>query len=192
MLPGKSFAQAVEENLKALRIGCRQDQERAGSIHRANRSVEVNKFTNELRGNRWSDTWRSPTRPGTVHPTEASFVGEHDPQPTTLFCGDPFVRPEAVAGAPFMARFVVVSGSAPLVEAAGRATRSRSLPQVDGFRPGITAGSCCSFKSFGHTGWQRRPDAWGSQNEAALPYFALSRLAALSVPYEQILRGLYD
>src|SRR5215831_8552558 len=85
MLPGKSFAQAVEENLKALRIGCRQDQERAGSIHRANRSVEVKEFTNELRDDRWSHTWGSPTRPGTVHPTEASFVGEHDPQPTTFF-----------------------------------------------------------------------------------------------------------
>ena len=41
-------------------------------------------------------------------------------------------------------------------------------------------------------GWQPRPDAWGSQSEAALPPFALSRLAALSVAYEQILRGLYD
>src|SRR5215471_2703423 len=90
MLPGKSFAQAVEENLKALRIGCRQDQERAGSIHRANRSVEVNEFTNELRGDRWSHTGGSPTRPGTVHPTEASFVGEHDPQPATVFCREPF------------------------------------------------------------------------------------------------------
>src|SRR5215475_4961615 len=87
MLSGKSFAQAVEENLKALRIGCRQDQERAGSIHRANRSVEVNEFSNELRGDRWSHAWGSPTRPGKVHPTEASFVGEHDPQPTTMFCG---------------------------------------------------------------------------------------------------------
>ena len=48
-----------------------------------------------------------------------------------------------------MARFAVISGAAPLVEAAGRAGRSRpksrSLPQVHGFRPGITARSCCSF-----------------------------------------------
>jgi hypothetical protein len=26
----------------------------------------------------------------TVHPTQAGFVGEHDPQPTTTFRGDPF------------------------------------------------------------------------------------------------------
>src|SRR5215470_13727931 len=90
MLPGKSFAQAVEENLKALRIGRWQDQERTSAIHRANRSVEVNEFTNELRGDRWSHARWSPTRPGTVHSTEASFVGEHNPQSTTMFCGDPF------------------------------------------------------------------------------------------------------
>src|SRR5262250_3179460 len=89
MLPGKSFAQGVEENLKALRIGRRQDQESASAIHRTNRSVEVNEFTNELRGDRWSHTGGSPTRPGTVHPTEASFVGEHDPQPATVFCREP-------------------------------------------------------------------------------------------------------
>src|SRR6516164_39965 len=90
MLPGKSFAQGVEENLKALRVGRGQDQESASAIHRANRSVEVNEFTNELRGDRWSHTWGSPTRPGTVDPTEASFVGEHDPQPTTVFGRGPF------------------------------------------------------------------------------------------------------
>src|SRR5215467_3081231 len=93
MLSGKSFAQGVKENLKALRVGRGQDQESASAIHRANRSVEVNEFTNELRGDRWSHTWGSPARPRTVHPTEASFVGEHDPQPTTTLCGDPFGFP---------------------------------------------------------------------------------------------------
>jgi hypothetical protein len=48
-----------------------------------------------------------------------------------------------------MARFAIISGSAPLVEAAGSAARSRpksrSLPQVHGFQPGITARSCCTF-----------------------------------------------
>jgi len=56
-----------------------------------------------------------------------------------------------------MARFAVISGSAALVEAAGRATRSRpksrSLPQVHGFRPGITARSCCSFNFFAIRGY---------------------------------------
>jgi len=32
----------------------------------------------------------SPESRSLVHPTEASFVGEHDPQPTTVFCRGPF------------------------------------------------------------------------------------------------------
>jgi hypothetical protein len=102
MVPGKSFAQGVEENLKAFRIGRRQDQETASAIHRANRSIEVDEFANELRGDRWSHIWGSPTRPGTVHPTEASFVGEHDPQPATMFCGDPFSFPYRLCKAFFL------------------------------------------------------------------------------------------
>jgi hypothetical protein len=102
MLPGKSFAQGVKENLKTLRVGRRQDQECASAIHRANRSVEVNEFTNELRGDRWSHTWGSPARPWTVHPTEASFVSEHDPQPTTTLCGDPFGFPYRLCKAFFL------------------------------------------------------------------------------------------
>jgi hypothetical protein len=48
MLPGKSFAQSVEENLKAFRIGRRQDQKRASAVYRANRSIEVDEFANKL------------------------------------------------------------------------------------------------------------------------------------------------
>ena len=79
MLPGKSFAQSVEENLKAFRIGLRQDQEKASAVYRANRSIEVDEFANKLGGDGWSHTGRSPARPRTIHPPEASFVGEHDP-----------------------------------------------------------------------------------------------------------------
>src|ERR1700730_11016659 len=96
ILSGKFSGEDIEEDLEACRIRSRHDQINAHSVLRANRSVQVDVFANELGGDLGPGTDGSPTRPRTVHPVEARFIVEHDPQATTPPCRSSLGFPDSI------------------------------------------------------------------------------------------------
>src|SRR5262252_6759137 len=78
------FGQSVQEDLKAFRICCRQDQEHTRPIFGTYRSIQIGELPNELAGDFGSYPLGSPTRSRAVHPTEPSFLSKHNSQRATL------------------------------------------------------------------------------------------------------------
>jgi hypothetical protein len=74
------LGQSVQEDLKAFRICCGQDQEHTRPLLGTYRSIQVGKLPNELAGDIGSYPLGSPTRSRAVHPTEPSFISKHNSQ----------------------------------------------------------------------------------------------------------------
>src|SRR5262245_61636331 len=104
-LPGIFLGQCVQKNLEALRIRRRQNQIDAGSVLGADCAIEVDVFTNELRGDLRPDADGSPARPRLVDPTEARLVGKHDPQATAAPGGSSLGFPHRVGKTGFLKAF---------------------------------------------------------------------------------------
>src|ERR1700738_1944508 len=105
ILPGKFSGEDVEENLEACRIRCRHDEIDTRSVLRADRSVQVDVFANELGGDLGPDTDGRPARPRAVHPAAGGFIGEHDPQGTTPPYGSPPGFPHSIWKTVFLKAF---------------------------------------------------------------------------------------
>ena len=88
--------QDVHKNLEAFRIRRRHDQIDASSVLWADCAVQIDVFTNQLGGNLRPDADGSPARSRAVHPTETSFVGEHDAQAATPSGGRPPGSPHSI------------------------------------------------------------------------------------------------
>ena len=88
--------QGVEENLEAFGIGRWHDQIDASSVLRADCAIQIDVFTNELRGDLRPDADGSPARSWAVHPAEPRFVGEHDAQAATTPGGSPPGFPHSI------------------------------------------------------------------------------------------------
>src|SRR6516164_6891918 len=84
MRPRKLLGQIVQEDLKAFRICCRQDQEHTRPVFGTYRSIQVGELPNELAGDFGSYPLGSPTRSRAVHPTEPSFISKHNSQRAAL------------------------------------------------------------------------------------------------------------
>src|ERR1700716_592989 len=84
MRPRILLGQSVQEDLKAFRICCWQDQEHTSSVFGTHRPIQVGELPNELAGDLGSYPLGSPTRSRAVHPTEPSFIRKHNSQRATL------------------------------------------------------------------------------------------------------------
>src|SRR5215471_5400770 len=84
MRPRILLGQIVQEDLKAFRICCRQDQKHTHPVFGTYRSIQVGELPNELAGDFRSYPLGSPTRSRAVHPTEPSFISKHNSQWATL------------------------------------------------------------------------------------------------------------
>ena len=104
-VPGVFFAQDVQKNLEAFRIGRRHDQIDASSVLRADCAIQIDVFTNELGGDLRPDADGSPARSRAVHPAEARFIGEHDLQATTPPGGSPPGFPHSIWKIVFLKEF---------------------------------------------------------------------------------------
>src|SRR5215831_18691030 len=80
MRPRKLLGQIVQEDLKAFRICCRQDQEHTRPVFGTYRSIQVGELPNELARDFGSYPLGSPTRSRAVHPTKPSFISKHNSQ----------------------------------------------------------------------------------------------------------------
>ena len=88
-LAGILLGQCLQENLEALRVGCRHDQVDAGSILWADSAIQIDKLANELAGYLRPCSVRGPAWSRTVHPPKARFIGEHDTQAAAASGGNP-------------------------------------------------------------------------------------------------------
>ena len=104
-LHGVLLGQILQKNLKAFGIGRRQDEVDAGSILRADSTIQVDVFANELAGDLRPRSIGSPARSRAVHAAKARFVGEHDAQAATASGRNPPGLPDSVWKAVFLKAF---------------------------------------------------------------------------------------
>jgi len=95
----------IEENLEGCRIRRRHDQIDARSVLRADPSVQVDVFANELGGDLGPGADGSPARPWPIDTAEARLIGEHDPQATTAPGGSPPGLPHRIWKTVFLKEF---------------------------------------------------------------------------------------
>src|ERR1700752_3369324 len=89
ILPGEPSRQRIEEDLKAGRVRCRHNEIDAGSILRADGTIQIDVFADELRSHFGSDAGRSPAGPRPFHPPDPRLAAKHDAPPPPTPRGAP-------------------------------------------------------------------------------------------------------